>query len=396
MSSDLEFGGIVDGPAVAHAARLVNLAFAGPIEKSEEWLRLTGLEHVRALGERGRPPGASLLRVPMGQHFGGRSVPMVGIAGVAVAPESRGKGLARELMRRALTEIAAEGVPLSGLYASTQDLYRQVGYEQAGHRFEIRIPLHRIGVRERASEVRPLEEEDLSAVRACYEEFAGLFNGTLDRGPYCWGRVRELRGERYSGFGFFGAGGLEGYLFLKQARKPESGRHDVLISDAAFRTPGAGRRMLGFLADFATTGDEAVLYGGPLHPLLSLMPQQHFDVRKRDYWMLRIVSVKGAIEGRGYSGSVGARFTLRVTDGLIAENEGAWDVHINGGRARVERGAPGGSEVRVGVNGLAAVYSGLYTAREAAVAGLVEGDGAGLDAMGAAFAGGTPWMSDMF
>lgn len=48
-------------------------------------------------------PAASLVRVPVGQRFGGRSVPMLGIAGVAVPPERRGGGLARRLMADAIS-----------------------------------------------------------------------------------------------------------------------------------------------------------------------------------------------------------------------------------------------------------------------------------------------------
>jgi hypothetical protein len=42
------------------------------------------------------------------------------------------------------------------------------------------------------------------------------------------------------------------------------------------------------------------------------------------------------------------------------------------------------------------MYSGLYTPRQAALLGLCEGDDAGFDVLGAAFAQGTPWMTDHY
>lgn len=72
---------------------------------------------------------------------------MQGVAGVGVAPEARGLGTAAELMRCALREMHAAGFPISGLYPAAQKLYRSVGYEQAGSRFEVRIPPQSIGLR---------------------------------------------------------------------------------------------------------------------------------------------------------------------------------------------------------------------------------------------------------
>ncbi len=85
-------------------ARLIAHACAMPAEGASQWLCNSGLEHVRVLEEEGQVR-ACLLRIPMGQHFGGRAVPMIGIAGVAVAPEWRGRGTARRLMEACVREV---------------------------------------------------------------------------------------------------------------------------------------------------------------------------------------------------------------------------------------------------------------------------------------------------
>jgi predicted acetyltransferase len=373
-------------------ARLVSHAFAGPREGAGEWLRAAGLQHVRVLRERGRPV-ASLLRVPMGQYFGGRSVPMMGVAGVAVAPEARGRGLARRIMQQALLEMNAESWPISCLYASTQTLYRQVGYEQAGHRFIIRVPLSQIDVRERSSRVTPLSTENADAVADCYRDFARAQQGWLDRGEYCWARVRETRGDGYHGFGIEEDGRLTGYVYLLQKRK-ETGRHDVITSDLAFRTAAAGRRLLGFFADFATVGEDLVLFGGPHHPLLWLLGQQRFTVALRDYWMTRLSDVPRALSERGHPAALGARVQLEVSDTLIQANAGRWVLSVEGGRAAVERGGTG--EVRIGAPALAALWSGFATPAQLRMLDAISGPPSALDALGALFWGGTPSMCDMF
>lgn len=82
----------------------------------------------------------------MGQWFGGQRISMSGIAGVGVAPEYRGMGVATELMRQTVNELYANGVPLSALYAATQELYRKVGYEQAGSYCRFSLPTRSITV----------------------------------------------------------------------------------------------------------------------------------------------------------------------------------------------------------------------------------------------------------
>ncbi|MCC7388429.1 MAG: GNAT family N-acetyltransferase [Phycisphaerales bacterium] len=383
---------------IAWVNRALTLAFGGPPEGVTDWMNMAGHENMRLLRD-GHAPAASLLAVPMGQFFGGRSVPMEGIAGVAVPPELRGGGAGRRLMQAQVRDAAAAGVPLSCLYASTQAFYRQVGYEQAGVMFRHAIPLRTIGVRDRALQVRPLGEAEEELARDCYHRFAPRFDGMLDRGPYIRQRVRASRGETYRGFGVFApdGAGLEGYLYYTPQRKPESGRHDVAISDMAFLTSRAGRRLLGFLSDLATVGDDAVFAGPAVHPLTALMAQQYFSSKFKDVWMLRINLVAEALAARGYARSVEAAVTFDIEDELVEQNAGAWTLRVRGGRAEVaEGGAAGVPVLRCDVRGLAPVYAGYCTATQAAALGWMEGDADGLAAADGVFAGSGPWMMDPF
>jgi predicted acetyltransferase len=384
---------------VSAVARLVHHAFASPLDGAEKWLRDAGLEHLRVLrASSGSVPEACLLRIPMGQYFGGVAIPMLGIAGVAVSPEARGRGLARVMMGKAMQEAAREGFAISCLYASTLGLYRQVGYEQAGHRFITTLPIGRIDIRERGSALRSLSEADDPAIRACYGRFAPAFNGMLDRGPYCWRRVRDLRGTVHAGFGVEdGRGGLDGYVFLSQQREQSTGFHDLALTDLVFTTASAGRRLLGFLADFATMAEQVSFGGGPLHPIVSLLSLRQSVVEKKDYWMVRILDIKAAIETRMYPKAVSAELALDVADDLIPENNGRWRIRVKEGRAEATRGPSSPAGLSCDIRGLAPLYSGLYTARQLALLEWVRGDDHALAAADAIFGGGgTPWMLEGF
>lgn len=389
------------GPTeTAAVARLLHLAFAGPLDKCEQWMQDAGHEHLRVSRAPGSaesaPPSACLLRIPMGQYFGGKRVPMVGIAGVAVAPEARGDGVALSMMQACLREVRSEGAPLSCLYASTQSLYRQVGFEQAGHRFLHSVEISRIGIRDRSLPVRPLNDADEAAVRACYQRFAATTDGMLDRSPYLWRRTRAHRDDTYKGFGVFDGPELTGYLFLSQHRDPASGRHDLSISDLAFSSAAAGRRILGFLGDFGSMAIRFELFGGPIHPVLHLLPQQFFESRRKDWWMLRITDAPAAIAARGFPRSIDASVSVEVTDDLFPENKGAWHLSVRGGRGVLERSARAARGAQMDIRALACLYSGFLTPAQCAMLGTLRADPDSLDALNAVFPGGTPSMTDMF
>lgn len=115
--------------------------------------------------------------------------------------------------------------------------------------------------------------------------------------------------------------------------------------------------------------------------------------------MLRVVDVKRALESRGYSIATRGKVEMDFRDDVVVENNGRWSAEFADGRARLKKiGAAGAgrSGVSCGIRGLAAMYSGLYSPRQAAAIGLCSGDEKSLDVLGGAFASGTPWMSDHY
>ena len=384
---------------IPEVARLITLAFAGTLERSTKWVKENGLENIRVLRE-GKAIPACLRRIEMGQFFGGKRVPLCGIAGVATAPESRGRGHARRMMEECVREMHKRGEAIGGLYCSTQALYRQSGFEQAGHRFMTKVPVARLLGGPKTRRVIALKESDQPRIEACYRRFASRFDGMLDRTQYIWKRIKERPDDKFQGYGVLDdRGELTGYLFMAQSRDTNSIRQELQLSDIAFTSEEAGKQLIAFLADYEPMADFVTLAGGPLHPLMTLLPQQRYEVKFKDYWMLRVVDVKRAMEARGYSSAVRGSVGIDVQDDVVAANNGRWSAEFADGRARLKKiGAAGGSRsgISCGIRGLAAIYSGLYSPRQAALIGLCSGEDKALDILGGALAGGTPWMSDHY
>lgn len=383
-----------DMPALA---RILSHAFAFPPEDTAPWLERAGIGNCRVMRDGSGTPQACLLLIPMGQFFGGKSVRMTGVAAVGVAPEARGRGIATSMMREALSEIHRSGVPLSCLFPATQPLYRRLGYEQAGHRFEIRVPLVRLQDLGKVSsdlEVVPFTSEMLGEVKACYAQVAPGLDGHLDRGEYVWARVQNPRQTPASGFVLRGSAGIEGYVFLRQERPSPTSRHEIAISDWCAATADAGRRLLGFLSEFGSMGEELSCFGGPSLPILMHMAEQRHVIRLRDHWMLRLIDAAGAFRARGFPQWLSTEVHFDIADDLIAENAGPRILRIERGSATLEPG--GQSSIQIDTGALASWYSGYATLRTLRRLGRVKGGDEAISAADGVIAGTTPWMPDMF
>jgi predicted acetyltransferase len=282
------------------------------------------------------------------------------------------------------------------LYPATQPLYRRVGYEVAGARYEIHVDAGALGLGDRALALRPVKPSDDAAVEACYRRFASQHHGWLDRGPYIWRRVRTPRGDTAHGFVVEGPAGMEGYVYLVRGLSPQGAvpTQVLKLTDLVATTPAAARRLLRFLGDHGSLAREAVWYGGADEPLLAMLREQSFQVKLSMHWMTRVLDVAQALEARGFPPGLSGALHLDVEDDLLPENTGRFVLEVEGGGARVRPGGDG--HLRLHVRALAPLFTGFLTPRALQLAGMLSADDASLDTASALFAGPAPSLRDMF
>jgi predicted acetyltransferase len=372
-------------------ARAVGWAFGITIQAATDWLGSAGFEKLRVV-ERERRLVGGLMVIPMGQWFGGNSVPMLGIAGVAVAPEARGRGIARSLMRETLAEARRSNIALSTLYPATLTLYRLAGYELAGARFRFTARLRELPLGGRDQDVHPIDDVDRDKVEGAYRQWAIVRSGALDRGEYIWRRVRTPREGAARGFFVRGKAGVEGYLYATE-RPRAAGGYDLILTDFVALSAHAARALLGLLADHRSTGELVIWHGGYPDPLHFELPEFATTVELQEHFMLRIVHVEAALAARGFP-ERDADVELELTDAELPENAGRYRLSVRGGRAEVTRGGSGA--VRLDIRALATLYSGFVRASDLARSGRVAGDGASLQTLDALFAGPPPALGDYF
>ncbi|MFP2930019.1 enhanced intracellular survival protein Eis [Pyxidicoccus sp. 3LG] len=387
-----DFGPPRDEQELSAVADIMTQSYAMAPPAATAWVQRVGQADLRLLREGGQV-AATLVYIPMGQWFGGRTVPIVGVGGVGVSPVHRGQGTATRLMQNLLREARASGAPLSALYPATQPLYRRVGYEHAGARYEVRIQIPPLDVSERTLSLRPIEARDEEAIVACYQRFAQARQGWLARGPYVWSRVRVPRDGTAHGYLVEGGSGVEGYLYV--VRKPLTGwKQELFLSDVVANTPAAARRLLSFLGDHRSLGAEAMWYGGADDPLLLLLREQTYSVKLDMHWMVRVLDVAAALEARGWPVGLSGALHLEVDDDLFPENQGRFVLEVSDGAARVRRGGEG--HMRLHVRSLASLYSGFRSAELMRAVGALEADDASVRTAVSLFSGPQPSIRDMF
>ncbi len=387
------------GPPRSPAERRALLDILGSVfgfaeGRAAPWARSVGHGNLRVVRSAAGELAGGLALLPMGQWFGGRSVPCTGVAAVGIAPEQRASGLASTLMAATVREIAAAGTALSALYPATQPVYRRVGYEQAGTMVRHRAEPSDMDASERRDGVRRATATDLPAMDRLYAEWARCRDGHLDRNAHLRRRAFGLLSPEQERVVVTRDGKVVGYAALAR-EEAEGPVHEIRLVDFAFADGTAGRRLLSYLAAHRSMVRRVSWTGGAADEFAALLREPDVAVERLYRWMLRVTCVPAALEARGYPAGLRADVPLEIDDPLVEGNRGRWRLRVADGRGRAERGGDGA--VRLDVNALAALYSGFRAPAAARAAGLaVEGPADALAALGACFAGPAPSMREMF
>jgi predicted acetyltransferase len=354
----------------------------------EEWANWVQPENTRIARRDGRAIGGMQL-VPMGQWFGGRSVPMTGISAVGIEPAERASGAGTAFMGDVLRELNDKGVALSALYAATHKVYRSCGYEFAGDNLRYRIDTDHCDGRDRTLEIE--HTTDRQAIKDLYTERSRRTSGPLERSEWFWERVFEPWKRETDAYLVNGANGPEGYIVYSRTTGDGRGH---MNADVAVLTPAAARRIVSFIADHRSFIETFGWMGPPADPIAFQLAEPRRKVHVSFPWMLRIVDLKAALTERGYPVAVGAELHLRIADGLIASNSGDFVLRVDGGKAELQQGGEG--RLRIDIRSLSPLYTGYASARELLSIGAIEGSEDDLALADMVFAGPAPWLADAF
>ncbi|MBI4519247.1 MAG: GNAT family N-acetyltransferase, partial [Gemmatimonadetes bacterium] len=292
------------------------------------------------VAERGGRVIAALRTYAFQMSMHGSVLPVMGLAGVAVAPDQRRRGVGRRICVEALRIAHARGDALSVLYPARASFYQPLGYALAGELHRYRFPPVALPQYEERSCVRAALRVDRAALAELHRRAAMSVNGMLLRTPRLWAFLDE---PRWQAFVYDPGGRPSGYVVVGSRTQTASSRPILQVKELIADDEAAYRGLLGWLAAQADRYQSIVYDALPEERLSERMadPRTHGRRPTRGLWfetarilrgpMLRIVDVELAF------GLVASPVleTFAVLDPQIPANERVWEV---GGRGLAEAG----------------------------------------------------------
>lgn len=393
MNPEFEYRAVANSEDVEKFGSIIGQCFLSAPDEEQIWLERMGIENLRIIRQHREIVGG-LVTIPMAQWWGGESVAMTGIAGVGIAPESRGDGAALSLMQQCVKELYSKGVAISVLYPATQRLYRKVGYEQAGSFCSWEISAQSIQIKEQPLPIKAVPT-DSEIFYELYAKQAKNISGYLNRAQPIWHQIMKPFDKDKDIFYAYLIGSVEvaqGYIIFSQ----DSSKDDAVLQvrDWVVLTNAAAKSFWSFLSNHRSVIDKIRWRSSVIDNLTLVLPEQTAKTKYIKRWMLRIINLEKALSTRGYLSGIETELHLEIKDDLIPENNGKFILSVANGCGNVAKGGKG--ELKLDIRGLVPLYTGLFTPQQLQLAGKLDGTDTALSTATEIFAGTSPWMADYF
>ena len=321
---------------LARVVNLSRLAFA-PLSSSaeieREWyggkLDAPGRDIFLAVNQTGREAGG-YAQLDLEIWLAGQQIPVMGIAGVAVAPEFRGQRVARLMLEHALETARSQQVPIVMLYPFQHGFYRKLGWGWVGQPHQYRVASRNLPTYSERSGVVPYEPSHQAVLQAVYQQAALQHNGWLDRRDWQWEAwLKPANGREI--YTYVAADKLEAYVVFQFTRL-ESARNPlaIVVQEWVALTPSAYRGILGFLAGLRDQVAIVIWNTYPSDPFPHLLKEQRHDpgltIGASEFglthrfgelgggFMWRLVDLKRALELRSIPLADPFSLTFQVSD----------------------------------------------------------------------------------
>jgi predicted acetyltransferase len=321
------------------------------------------------------------------QWWGGRLLGSADLAGVAVAPEARGRGVARALVGRFLEHARDRGAVVSALFPSISTVYRTFGWARAGSVDVVEMPASALPSWQLpphlvVQEARP---EDIPGVHELYRRVARARNGMLSRDEV---RFEVADDELPSGVDgitvVLADGEVAGYCTWARGSGYSRANASVTTFDLLAATPNAARALVTVLGSWRTVVPVVRLRLLRGDGITDCVPLELGTIHSTRSWMHRPVDVEAAVAARGWPVGARGRAVFSIEDRLAPWNTGTWALDVTDGGALLRR-TQEDTSVHLTVNGFAALYCGLANIAVLRESGHVSGpydDAAALDVLG--------------
>jgi predicted acetyltransferase len=334
--------------------------------------------------------------------IGGRQVPTAGVAGVAVAPEYRGRGLGRTIMQHLLTCARQRGAVVATLFRTAPALYRSLGFEQVAELRTVELPAAALAGLQVPGTIalRRAEVADVVAARAVYAVVAAQGSCLLTRSGESFPATDAARLQRLgqTTLALDDTRSVVGYVGWHRGTGYGAGAA-LTITDLQALTPDAYAALLAVVGSFSSVTPVVRFPSSGTDPISWFVPGGGWSVTNVEPYLLRVLDCGAAVAARGWPADVSGSVVLSLDDAVCPWNSGIFRLAIGGGEGRLVAADADDSErvVQVDPRGLAVLYAGGVQPAMLRRAGLIRGGTDADDAfLSAAFAGSQPAILDYF
>ncbi len=281
----------------------------------------------------------------------GVSMPMAGIAAVAVQPEARRRGIAEALMEDALRKMYEMDYPISMLFPFRHRFYNKYGYGYVGNLMQYELSPSDIKIFPERSRVRAFGKADRSRVKRILEQEIRLRGSfTLLRNDHFWDLVVL---PKFKDAVLYDEGDPKGYLAYELYKEPTSnpgafGEPVMNIRELVGLDAATHRGLWGFISSMGEQVSRVKFLAPADYPLHLFLKEPREREYKRIFFeyktmsalapgfMLRVINVRDALTRLKHPFESPTDFVLKISDGNIPQNSRALNVHVHRGESTVD------------------------------------------------------------
>lgn len=339
---------------------------------------------------------AALLDHRLDVRLNGAAIKASGIGMLASAPETRRRGVVREMLAGHLRQLREQGVVLSLLYPFAYSFYDRLGWAMVSRGVEIKVaPREFAAYGRRSGTVRRLLYSEKDVLKLAdgqtLESVTRMLDG-IHRAVTCqvnlasirsaddWSRILKVIRGRRSVYSLEDERGCpQGYVITTV--RAEEYPADLFVREIVARTPEAWRGLLFFLSCHDSNIRHIIVSLPVEHPLPDLLENPRAETSKlAPQAMARAVDVAGLLATRGTDGCTQGECLLSIRDGIAPWNEGTWRVGFDGrtisvGLVALDGSRPGSTDadLEMNVNSFTQLAVGYRPLAEMLQWGLVRG-----------------------
>ena len=320
------------------------------------------------VGEEKGKIACHLHRRPYTLSVRGKEVKTDYIIGVATHPAARGRGYAKELLRRSFREAVKEKKGVVILMPSSAEYYYPKGFSFYAHQWKRKTsPLHlaRLGEKPEAAGL-PGNTEKWTVLHDIYMKYVSDRNGYAVRNETYWKKHMEAQ---WCDDGFIAVTedekGPAGYMFYHiEDRK-------MTVSEMAFSSEKGRKGLYAYMGYHESSADECEWYE-PLddkHFMFWNDGAEHEYIKNRTFPFImgRMTDPVLAFDGLPCEKETDGTFSFRLIDDFLPENSGIYTVTVTKGQLHIEKEDRAGNKTpdfTVGAGALNQLFFGALSVGE--------------------------------